>query len=86
MSIPRVSTMDRPRAMATTNARRHARRAKGTTIRIEGDDQDVVVTVADDGDAIDTDRMSAAGYGLVGMAERASLHGGTLDAGPNRGR
>ncbi len=71
---------------ATTNARRHARRATSITIRVEEDNQDVMVTVADDGDASYFDPKSSSGYGLVGMAERASLHGGSLDAGPNRGR
>lgn len=71
---------------ATTNARRHARRATKICIRVEEDDQDVTVTVADDGDASYVDPKSSAGYGLVGMSERASLHGGSLDAGPNRGR
>ncbi len=71
---------------ATTNARRHARRATGISIRVEANNQDVVVTVADDGDASYFDPESSSGYGLVGMSERASLHGGSLDAGPNRGR
>ncbi|MDJ0664020.1 MAG: histidine kinase [Acidimicrobiia bacterium] len=71
---------------ATTNARRHARRATEITIRVEADSQDVVVTVADDGDASYFDGGATAGYGLVGMSERVALHGGTLDAGPNRGR
>jgi two-component sensor histidine kinase len=71
---------------ATTNARRHARRATRITIRVEEDNQDVVVTVADDGDASYFDSKSSSGYGLVGMSERASLHGGSLHAGPNRGR
>ena len=52
---------------ATTNARRHARRATRITIRVEEDDQDVVVTVADDGDASYFDPKSSSGYGLVGM-------------------
>jgi signal transduction histidine kinase len=71
---------------ATTNARRHARRATRITIRVEEEDQDVVVTVADDGDASYFDSKSSSGYGLVGMSERASLHGGSLEAGPNPGR
>ena len=71
---------------ATTNARRHARRATKVSIRIEEDDDDVTVTVADDGDASSFDPKSSSGYGLVGMTERASLHGGSLAAGPNRGR
>lgn len=71
---------------ATTNARRHARRATGITIRVEGHRDDVVVTVADDGDASYFDSEASLGYGLVGMSERASVHGGTLEAGPNQGR
>ncbi|HKJ84474.1 MAG TPA: histidine kinase [Spirochaetia bacterium] len=71
---------------AATNARRHARRATAITIRVEGDPRDIVVTVADDGDASYTDPKSSLGYGLVGMSERASLHGGSLMAGPNQGR
>lgn len=71
---------------ATTNARRHARRATQILLRVEGDDEQVVVTVADDGDASYFDPESSSGYGLVGMSERATLHGGALDAGPNTGR
>lgn len=71
---------------AATNARRHARRATAITIRVEGDPRDIVVTVADDGDASYADPKSSFGYGLVGMSERASLHGGSLMAGPNQGR
>ncbi len=71
---------------ATTNARRHARRATRINIRVEEDNQDVTVTVADNGDASYADPKSSSGFGLVGMSERASLHGGSLEAGPNRGR
>jgi signal transduction histidine kinase len=71
---------------ATTNARRHARRATAINVRVEGDDHDVMVTVSDDGDASYFDPESSSGYGLVGMSERAFLHGGSFEAGPNRGR
>ena len=71
---------------ATTNARRHARRATGIMVRVEGSADDVEIVVTDDGDASYTDPATASGYGLVGMAERVSLHGGSLDAGPNPGR
>ncbi len=71
---------------AITNARRHARRATRINVRVEEDNGDVTVTVADDGDASYVDPKSSSGYGLVGMGERASLHGGSLHAGPNRGR
>lgn len=71
---------------ATTNARRHARRATKITVQVQGSAEGVEVVVADDGDASYVDPAAASGYGLVGMAERASLHGGTLSAGPNAGR
>lgn len=71
---------------ATTNARRHARRATGITVQVEGSAEDVEIVVTDDGDASYADPARASGYGLVGMAERVSLHGGSLDAGPNPGR
>jgi signal transduction histidine kinase len=71
---------------AITNARRHARRASSISVSVEGGDRDVMVTVADDGDASYFDPGSSPGYGLVGMSERASLHGGSFEAGPNRGR
>lgn len=71
---------------ATTNARRHARRANGITVRVEGSAEDVQIVVTDDGDASYADPSKASGFGLVGMAERVSLHGGSLDAGPNPGR
>jgi signal transduction histidine kinase len=45
----------------------------------------VRLTVADDGDAGSTGRTSS-GYGLVGMTERVTLLGGTLEAGPAPGR
>lgn len=71
---------------SATNARRHARRATRIDVRVESGEQAVLVTVTDDGDASYTDPSSGGGFGLAGMRERASLHGGSLTAGPNRGR
>ena len=66
---------------AVTNAVRHARDARLVQVRVSGDDRSVTVRVDDDGR-----RGPAAprrpGYGLVGMAERVALLGGTLVAGP----
>jgi signal transduction histidine kinase len=38
--------------------------------------------VRDDGDAGPSGAGRSSGYGLVGMTERATLLGGTLEAGP----
>ncbi len=67
-----------------TNALRHARRATRIHVTVSGDDDCVRLTVGDDGDAGAFDPRSASGFGLIGMAERAKLLGGTLEAGPNR--
>lgn len=71
---------------ATTNARRHARHAHAISVAVNGTASEVTLTITDDGDASYFDAESAAGYGLVGMRERATLHGGSFDAGPNQGR
>ena len=63
-----------------TNARRHARHATQVTVAVTGDDEQVRVTIDDDGSP--TGNRSPAGYGLVGMQERASLLGGSFRAGP----
>ena len=41
--------------------------------------------VSDDGDSGPV-RAADAGYGLIGMIERADLLGGTCEAGPDAGR
>ena len=67
---------------SVTNALRHARHAKRISVRVTGDDRCVRLTVSDDGDASSIAR-SSAGYGVVGMKERALLLGGTLEARPS---
>jgi len=64
-----------------TNAVRHARNATRISVCVSGEDACVRLTVRDDGDAGSAGR-GAGGYGLVGMTERATLLGGTLEAGP----
>ncbi|MEW6155150.1 MAG: sensor histidine kinase [Actinomycetota bacterium] len=71
---------------AVTNAARHARNATCVTVAVYGEDDFVRLTVRDDGDPASFDPRSPSGFGLVGMAERAKLLGGTLDAGPDRER
>ncbi|MFH9725920.1 sensor histidine kinase [Streptomyces sp. NPDC017254] len=63
-----------------TNARRHARHATQVTVAVTGDTDQVRLTIDDDGSA--AGGRAPAGYGLVGMRERASLLGGTFHAGP----
>ena len=67
---------------AITNAARHARNATQIMVDVVRRGEQVYLTVRDNGDVASPARNSP-GYGLVGMAERASLLGGTLHAGPD---
>lgn len=68
-----------------TNARRHARHATHVTVAVTGDADQVRLTIEDDGSS-GLQSRTQAGYGLVGMRERATLLGGTFHAGPTAGR
>jgi len=68
-----------------TNSRRHARHATRVTVAVTGDSDQVRLTVDDDGSS-GTASRAQAGYGVVGMRERATLLGGTFHAGPTAGR
>lgn len=67
---------------AVTNSLRHARHASQVDVLVDGDEEHVRVAVVDDGRSSGAPMTSAQGFGLVGMAERAKLLGGTFDAGP----
>ncbi len=67
---------------AVTNAVRHARHATQIMVDVVRKGERVCLTVRDNGDVTSLVKDSP-GYGLVGMAERASLLGGTLHAGPD---
>ena len=70
---------------SVTNAVRHARHATRITVDVVDEGEQVRLIVRDDGDAA-TAAQASSGYGLVGMAERATLLGGTLRApAPGRG-
>ena len=66
---------------SVTNALRHARNATRIDVQVVGEEDAVRLTVRDDGDPVHASSV-AAGYGVVGMTERAALLGGTLEAGP----
>jgi signal transduction histidine kinase len=69
-----------------TNAKRHARHATRVHVLVTGERDTVRLWVTDDGERT-LSGPRQPGYGLVGMAERVSLLGGTLEAGssPDRG-
>ncbi|WP_225727750.1 MULTISPECIES: histidine kinase [unclassified Nocardia] len=65
-----------------TNARKHA---PGATVRVRiegGPDRDLTVDIANSAPEYPSDTTSS-GYGLLGLAERAELVGGTIDYGPD---
>ena len=68
---------------AVTNAVRHARDATRVVIHAVDEGEQVRLTVRDDGAASAAAGHTPTGYGLIGMAERANLLGGTLEAGPD---
>ncbi len=70
---------------SVTNATRHARHATRIVVTVEGDRDRIRLTVRDDGDRVSTTRPRD-GFGIVGMTERATLLGGTLQAGPGPDR
>lgn len=67
-----------------TNALRHARDASRVEILVAEDTGRLRIRVSDDG-RTDPARSASHGYGLMGMAERVQLLGGTLSAGPRPG-
>jgi signal transduction histidine kinase len=68
---------------AVTNARRHAKHATRIDVRVVVDETSVRLCVSDDGLLR---QSKSTGYGLTGMKERATLLGGTCEAGPNTDR
>ncbi|WP_327348365.1 sensor histidine kinase [Streptomyces europaeiscabiei] len=64
---------------SVTNAMRHAVDATEVVVRVDAERHTVRVSVRDNGQRTGRGR---AGYGLTGLRERATLLGGTLQAGP----
>ncbi|MEV6173850.1 histidine kinase [Streptomyces sp. NPDC051954] len=68
---------------ALTNVRKHAPGAK-VQVRLEYGEHQVMLDVRDSGGSAGELAGSGAGYGLLGMRERAELLGGSLQAGPDK--
>ncbi|MFI8895149.1 sensor histidine kinase [Streptomyces paradoxus] len=66
---------------ALTNVRKHAPGAK-VRLRLDYRPQEVTLDVRDSGGSPGDLTGTGAGYGLLGMRERAELLGGSLEAGP----
>lgn len=66
---------------ALTNVRKHAPGAK-VRLRLDYGQHQVTLDVRDSGGSPGELTAAGAGYGLLGMRERAELLGGSLDAGP----
>ena len=81
---PVASAIFRLAQESITNATRHARRATFIEVTVHGEPTTVSITVVDDGDTA-VGGSHTHGFGLVGMAERVNLLGGTFRAGPATG-
>ncbi|WNM24751.1 sensor histidine kinase [Demequina capsici] len=69
---------------ALTNVLKHAGPSPKAFVQLTWEADALAVTVADDGRGAAA-RGDGAGLGIAGMAERASVFGGTLTAGPKAG-
>jgi len=70
---------------ALTNTRKHSR-ATAATVQLQYAATELEIEVLDDGPGRESERAGGhAGHGLIGMRERAALHGGYLRAGPRPG-
>lgn len=68
---------------SVTNAVRHASDASAVEVHVSNGGDSYRLTVRNDGRRVTESNPS--GYGLIGMAERARLLGGSLEAGPASG-
>jgi signal transduction histidine kinase len=66
-----------------TNTLKHGGPAARAEVRLQWTDEELAVTVTDDGDGPAS--TGAGGQGLVGMRERAAVVGGRAEAGPRPG-
>lgn len=70
---------------ALTNVVKHAGPSTPARVGMDWGADELTVEVRDDGAAGPRPALPRGGHGLVGMRERAALHGGTVETGPNTG-
>ncbi len=69
---------------ALTNILKHAGPGTGAEVRLSAANQMLMIEVVDRGEG-EAPSLPGSGQGLVGMRERATLLGGTFEAGPRLG-
>ena len=79
-------TLYRAAQEGLTNARKYAPVAQVTLTLDYQTENEVALTVADDGAGVGIDDKSEDGFGLIGIRERANLLNGTLDIQSGLGR
>ncbi len=72
-------TLYRTAQEALSNVRKHAPGA-ATTVTLRREEEELRVSVHNDGTAVPSADLGPGGHGLVGMAERVRLYGGRLRA------
>ena len=63
---------------AITNAAKHSRCAFLKVV-VKTEDDQATVEISDDGEGMPIETSNSAGFGLIGMEERAAFFGGKLD-------
>ncbi|GIH27269.1 two-component sensor histidine kinase [Acrocarpospora phusangensis] len=69
---------------ALTNSLKHGGPGARAEVQVESGGREIVVRVVDDGRGAAA-RVSEGGHGLIGMRERVTMYGGTMDAAPRIG-
>ena len=70
---------------ALTNVVKHAGPVTPVRVGMDWGPDELTVEVRDDGASGPRPAPPRGGHGLVGMRERAALHGGSVETGPNPG-
>jgi signal transduction histidine kinase len=83
-AVPQAVSLNAYRVVqeALVNASRHAGPGTHVVVSLAIEDNELQVTVVDDGLGTSVSSLPSSGFGVVGMRERVNVHSGTLTAGP----